>query len=131
MNDRFLNRREFVQSWNLFTDTIRTIPWRIEKLLRRKILFEQLNYRDRVFIAAFCFQNGVLPDTLSNMLHLNENATASKINKIVALYTYWSADNPTGQERRSRYWAYDIIIGRICDLNGYIVSRERQVRRGQ
>lgn len=118
------SRRESAISWNIFTDIIRHIPTRIERLLRHKVLFGPLSYRDRLYIAAFCFQNGVSPYILETMIYLNNNATRVKVNKMCKLYEYWE-DPEHGRERRERYWAYDLVIGRICDLNGKVVSRER------
>lgn len=119
------SRRQSALAWNFFCDIISHIPVRIERLLRQKCLFGPLNYRDRVYIAAFGFKNGVSIETLFEMLHLNPNCTYAKVKKIVELYPYWSSVDEVGQERRSRYWAYDIIIGRICDLNGNVVSDAR------
>lgn len=119
------SRRQSAQAWNFFCDIISHIPPRIERLLREKCLYGPLNYRDRVYIAAFGFKNGVSVDTIFEMLYLNPHCTYAKVKKIVDLYPYWASEDEVGHDRRSRYWAYDIIIGRICDLNGNVVSQAR------
>jgi transposase len=48
--------RNSVTNWNFFCDMIKYVPPRINRLLRQKKLFSQLQYRDRVYIAAFCYQ---------------------------------------------------------------------------
>jgi hypothetical protein len=48
--------RNSVTNWNFFCDMIKYVPPRINRLLRQKNLFSQLQYRDRVYIAAFCYQ---------------------------------------------------------------------------
>ena len=103
-------------------------PRRIDQLVREKVLFGPLNYRDRVYIAAIAYKNGISPHTVNDMLYINRNATPVKVKRVTDLYTYWSADGELGASRRRTYWAYDVIIGRICDLNGTVTSAERSRR---
>jgi hypothetical protein len=42
--------RNSVTNWNFFCDMIKYVPPRINRLLRQKKLFSQLQYRDRVYI---------------------------------------------------------------------------------
>lgn len=114
--------REYVSSWNFFCDVINNIPVRLNRLLRVKVLYSQLRYADRCYIAAFCFQNGVSPEVVGDFLWLNRHCTDRKRSKVLCLFEYWGLDGEEGRRRRSRYNAYDIVIGRICDLNGVIVS---------
>lgn len=122
---RIPSRREAAISWNFFCDVIWSIPPRIHQLLRQKCLFGPLNYRDRVYIAAFAFQNGVSPEVVYEMLFLNTCCTVRKAKKVVDLYPYWSRPGDVGEAARSRYWAYDIVIGRICDLNKQVFLSPR------
>lgn len=114
--------RESVLAWNLFIDILSCVPTRLNRIIREKVLYSQLNYADRCYIAAFCFQNGVSPYVVGDFLWMNSHCTQSKRRKVLDLYNYWSLESDEGYRRRSRYNAYDIIIGRICDLNGEIVS---------
>lgn len=106
-------------------------PPRIDRLVREKVLFGPLHYSDRAYIAALCFQNGISPNTLNDMVYLNPNASPVKAKKLTDLYSYWSEAGEVGVRRRAVYWAYDVIIGRICDLNGNITSAERNRRARQ
>jgi hypothetical protein len=114
--------RNSVTNWNFFCAMIKYVPPRINRLLRQKKLFSQLQYGDRVYIAAFCYQNVVSAHVVEGMLWINPSCTDRKCRKILDLYTYWSLQSQEGINRRNRYYAYDIIIGRICDLNGHIIS---------
>lgn len=116
--------RESVESWNFFCDIISNVPIRINRLLRRKILFSQLNYVDRVYIATFCFQNGVSKDIVESFLWMNKHCTVRKCRKVLDLYSYWEMDGEEGLNRRRRYNAFNIVVGRICNLNGEIISDE-------
>jgi hypothetical protein len=120
----FVNEENSVTNWNFFCDMIKYVPPRINRLLRQNILFSQLQYRDRVYIAAFCYQNCVSVHVVEGMLWINPSCTDRKCRKILDLYTYWSLQSQEGINRRNRYYAYDVIIGRICDLNGHIISDE-------
>lgn len=93
---------------------------RIDCLVHEKMFFGPLRDSDRSYIMAICFNNGISPNTL-NMVYLNPNASPIIAKKITDLYSYWSA---AVERRRGLYWAYVIILGRICDLNGNITSAE-------
>lgn len=91
--------------------------------MRFKIIAGPLNYRDRLYIAAFAFVNGIDPRILDEALQLNRNCTQRKRDKISELFIYWT-DDSVGVERRERYYAYDMIIGRMVTLNGRVCSNE-------
>lgn len=89
------------------------------ELMRRKFWCSNLAYKDRVLIAAFGFQNGIDPDLLVQCLYfVNSYFNADKEYRIRRLYEYWSGDSPDVVNRRSRYYAYDFVVGRVVDLNG-------------
>jgi hypothetical protein len=67
---------------------IKYVPPCINRLLRQKKLFSQLQYRDRVYIAAFCYQNGVSAHVVKGMLLINQSCTDRKCRKILDLYTF-------------------------------------------
>lgn len=120
--------RRVVEAWREFLDFISGAPPTLRTLLRLKVYCGPLNYRDRVYIAAFCFVNGFPPDLLADVLEINENYTVSKCNKVLDLYNYWAAEGDLGRERRNRYFAYAYHFGRVVSLNlelpGHVV-RER------
>lgn len=130
--ERFVvpDRRNAALAWNLYCEFLDMCPPRISRLVREKVLFGPLNYRDRVYIAAISFKNGMSPNTVNDMLYLNRNASPIRAKKVTDLYSYWNEPGEVGERRRSLYWAYDVIIGRICDLNGVVTSAERN-RRGR
>lgn len=97
-----------------------------------KILCSDLGYRDRGFMAAFGFVNGIPSDRINFILRrFNIEWTPLKGRKIWDLYRYWGwdavqawdrDDNPWGEfyQRRCRYYGYDVRLGRVVDLNHHI-----------
>lgn len=78
----------------------------------------KLNYKDRLTIASFCYQNGLDPQLMIECLKFtNCNMTPRKERKLRDLYDYWSDPN-FGIVRRSNYFAYEIDSRRVLDLNG-------------
>lgn len=111
--------RAVVLAWGVFVEQLQGYPYRVERIVRTKVYCGTLEYRDRCYIAAFCYQNGIAPNILEEALWINVNATQLKVNKIIALYYYWS-DVREGFVRRSRYFAYSYHFGRVVSLNGDI-----------
>lgn len=88
------------------------------KLIRRKLYCSNLSYKDRAYIAAFGFSNGIAPGVLTDAIaFVNRAATPQKLRKIEDLYVYWEGEGELYRERRRRYFAYNIIVGRVLDLN--------------
>jgi len=75
-----------------------------------------LSYSTRLKIMSFCYQNGVDHDVPLQFMKAR-NTDKHKILKMRQLYDYWNHEQ-LGQERRSKYWAYEIYSGAFCDLNG-------------
>lgn len=124
--------RESVASWNIILDLLSApFPPRIARLLRCKIIIGLLRYTDRCYIAAHCFANGIHPQLIIDSLWLNPNCSLIDVRKIYDLYKYWTGDTDEIRGRRSRYYAYNLAVGRICDLNGEVCSRERNIREGE
>lgn len=114
-----------------------------------KIHCSDLEYKDRAFLAAFFFRNGVPPHRAVEILRMfNIAATRVKTDKILGLYDWWGyndamyghEDDPIVERyyRRCRYYAYDVALGRVVDLNGHlrhdgpgIVDRGRVVPPGE
>lgn len=115
---RMVSRSLGRNPWLELQDVIpRANTWPL--LVRRKFWCSNLTYPDRCFIAAFGFQNGVSPDLLCDVLYFTNNRmNARKEIKIRDLYNYWEGDTEEVRLRRSRYFAFDFVIGRVVDLNG-------------
>lgn len=96
-------------------------------LMKRKFYCSNLHYKDRACVAAFGFINGWTPELLCGFLKLvNPAAIERKLQKIRDLYLYWDFENLTDdvqrdevEERRCRYFAFDLILGRVVDLEGH------------
>lgn len=101
--------------WLRFQDIV---PPNMPQLVRTKIWCSNLEYRDRAFLAAFFYANGVSPDLASEVLYFcNTYANRDRVRKILDLFIYW--DHPVeGFDRRSRYYAFNCILDRVVDLNG-------------
>lgn len=124
-------QQEVVESWKTVSDVYDCSTTNYSRLLRSKTICGTLSYRDRVFIAAYCYYNGVDPNLLEEALHLNANATAIKICKIIDLYNYWNGIRTTQEEatrRRSRYYTYSVYHRSFVTLNGdkYTLRRYNQ-----
>lgn len=113
-----MDRRTLIH-WNEFLDWISPAPLAVQRALRCKVLVEPLSYRNRVYLVAFCVQNGIVPDILYRVLHLNRSLTDRKYRKIEELFVYLSVD-PTSEDfrrRLDRYHSFDLIIGRVVTLS--------------
>lgn len=122
------NRRAVV-AWNLYLDFIAGRSPHFRQLLRLKLYCGPLNYRDRCYLASYCFLNGFPPNVLCDAMEINErHNTVQKQDKVLQLYNYWSVEGPVGVERRGRYFAFNTDIGRITDLNGIPPGREERDR---
>lgn len=114
-------RRESVESWQIVRDIYDSTTENYSRLLRTKTICGPLNYRDRVFIAAFGYYNGVDPNLLKEALYLNNNYTELKIRKILDLYDYWNGlrcSEGEASTRRSRYYTYSVYHKYFVTLNG-------------
>lgn len=110
------------------------------QIIRRKIWCSNLRYADRAFLASFGFANGCPSDLLVDVLKFcNTHATEVKCQKIIALYGYFGQDSEEGDRIREKYYAFNLIIGRVLDLNrnirtvfpapsGVNIGRSRQSR---
>lgn len=87
-----------------------------------KIMNEMFNYSNRCILGSFFYQNGVSKDVALDFLtmYFQNFIPDSKKNKFLALWLYWDGDGDlhVGYERRSRYFAFDLNVGKILDLNG-------------
>lgn len=121
-------RVQSVQSWRFITDVIANVPVRLNRLLRMKILCGDIGYRDRVYLASFCYLNGIPFDALTEALILNRNVTYVKLRKIRELYSYWGEGAAfIYVDRRRRYRSWNILFRHMTDLNGAFVRVERPV----
>ena len=92
--------------------------------VRRKIWLSDLDYRDRVFIAAFLAFNGCPKHFVSPLLLFCKPDRAKylhRIKKITSLYDYWEcgSDEDIFLERRKRYFTFDLEARKCTDLNGF------------
>lgn len=93
-----------------------------------KMFRTDLNYTNRVYVAAFGYYNGLDREILLDILDLcNPTYTQARGRKIFDLYSYWGLENADQDfyvERRSRYFTYCMLAGLVVDLNGN--PRQRQ-----
>lgn len=104
----WLEVQDLIGDKDLWPYYVRDCLWRSE-----------LNYRSRVVIASFFYQNGVSIEFVLEVIKFcNKNWNNNKLIKISQLYNYWN-DEWLGERRRSTYFAYDINLRRSLNLNGY------------
>jgi hypothetical protein len=75
-----------------------------------------LHYKERLLVASFCYQNGVVIDIACD-LFCARKVDKFHILKTKQLYDYWNHETE-GFTRRSRYFAYELYRGCFADLNG-------------
>lgn len=109
-----------LRDWIAFTEYLdENQRWGL--LMRRKMVCSDLRYRDRAYIAAFGFSNGINPELLTDALaFVNSHCTPQRVRKIHDLYDYWTGNSDEHIERRRRYYAYNINHRRVLDLNWQI-----------
>lgn len=92
-----------------------------------------LDYKDRVVIASFFYQNGVSAEFLIEVLEFvnKQRLTVKRAAKILELYKYWS-DPIEGFARRTRYFAFDLVVRKVLDLNGRVRTSDnyQEIPRG-
>lgn len=92
------------------------VTWGPMKSDYRKALWcPTLNYRNRLLIASFCYQNGCNLSCVVTFLE-KLGREKKKIDKIKALFVYWN-DSQDGQQRRANFWSYNMYLGCFADLN--------------
>ncbi len=75
-------KKESVSSWMIVSDMYDSSTKRMAPILRQKTLSSSLNYRDRVYIATYCWVNGVNKKLLEEALYLNKNLTQKSYSKL-------------------------------------------------
>lgn len=118
-------RRRMTASWLYVLELLSFLPPGIERLLRSKILLGNLNRQDRICIVSHLYLNMVEPQRIIESLWLNPNCTEHKIRRCVAFYSILWPNTPEAIRLRARYYAFNVTLGRISDLNGHVSARER------
>lgn len=98
-----------------------------------KFLCSNLEYSDRAFLMAYCYQNGIHPIVwLDEMGSRNRAMNADKYRRMLEIFYYFGGfrDEWTEQQNmdhahaqfavRCRYYAFDIVLGAVTDLNGHL-----------
>lgn len=100
--------------------------FRMPQLFLCKLWASRLDYRDRCFIVANFFVNGVPRNLMDEVLTFaNPHYFGLRRNKILDFWVYLTADGNLGFQRRERYYGYCMHEGRVvdCNLNPYVGVR--------
>lgn len=108
-----------LNSFMLFDHDFGLLGANFPRLVKRKIFCSKLLYRDRGFLAAFAFQNGIHIDWLLEVIaFVNPAFNQDRGRKIKAVWDWFH-----GEEqflRRCQYFAYHLGEGRVLDLNRHV-----------
>ena len=105
----------FNSTWNEFME-LQGNQW--PDLALKKLYSSNVGYKDRCFIAAHGYQNALTWNNLSKLLKaVNHNYTVAKGNQMQQLYKYFATKGEQGKRIMAYYYAYDVVIGRVCYLN--------------
>lgn len=89
------------------------------KMIVEKFWVSDLEYQDRVFIAAFAYLNRVPCDILIDALeYCNKNACYRKLRHVEDWYAFWTGENEEAYRRRSLTYSYSFMEKCFVDLNG-------------
>lgn len=120
-------RRRSAISWQYVLEGIYPFPSGLKRLLRCKILFSLLNLPDQIYIISHMYLNHVHPQYIVDALWLNNNCTLAKVKMFINFFKSLWGNSRAINERRSAYYAFNIILGRISDLNGHVSAREKSL----
>lgn len=83
----------------------------------KKLYSCSLGYKDRLFVVAHAYQNGMPIDYLIQLLYaVNSNINRNKETAMRGIYNYITHPR-SGPIAREKYYAYDMILGGVYYLN--------------